>query len=588
MNKTIKKMKQIYQIFSNAKWSLMMVAVLSMCVISACKKDDDDDDGGDGAPVASFQYEVSASDYLTVSFTNYSTGATGYSWDFGDGNSSTEENPTHTYSEAGTYDIVLTASKTGASSSSFTETLTLTDPNEALSLLAGDGSKTWYLQREGVALGVGPGIDDTQWWGFGANTPLGDRPCILDDQYIFHQDGTFEYVSNGTIFIDAAANGGWLDGSVAESCFEDSPTNLTSVNGEDLSAYGDGGDYTYEYDATAGSLTLNGEGAFIGLPNKNENPDSYLPVGIKSYTVFALTEGDVADSLKIALVASNGDHWNFYLVSYANESDLPAIPSAVPTAGFFYEKNGNEVSFTNTSTNANSYTWDFGDGASSTEENPVHTYPGEGDYVVTLTASDGMTSVDYSETITLSTAGFTGAVLSNADGKTWNLAGAGSYFVGPAPGSPEWWPGPAEGERLCQMDDEFIFTDGGNYSYQTLGETWAEAYMGVAADGCTADGDIPAPFDVLGSNDSHSFEVMEGSDTEPAFITVNGEGAFIGFSKPINGGELDVAAGITPVSSITYQVLDYTSTPEKETITLGVDIAGDGTAWWTIIIESLN
>jgi len=44
-----------------------------------------------------------------VNFTNLSRNATAYEWDFGDGGTSTAANPTHTYSTAGTYTVVLTA-----------------------------------------------------------------------------------------------------------------------------------------------------------------------------------------------------------------------------------------------------------------------------------------------------------------------------------------------------------------------------------------------------------------------------------------------------------------------------------------------
>lgn len=47
---------------------------------------------------------------FTISFHNLTTGdVTGYSWDFGDGNSSTEVDPNHEYTSAGTYTVVLTA-----------------------------------------------------------------------------------------------------------------------------------------------------------------------------------------------------------------------------------------------------------------------------------------------------------------------------------------------------------------------------------------------------------------------------------------------------------------------------------------------
>lgn len=46
---------------------------------------------------------------------------------------------------------------------------------------------------------------------------------------------------------------------------------------------------------------------------------------------------------------------------------------------------GNTVKFTNESTNAFGYRWNFGDGSTSTEENPEHKYAATGNYTVTLT-----------------------------------------------------------------------------------------------------------------------------------------------------------------------------------------------------------
>ena len=45
----------------------------------------------------------------TIEFTNSSTGADEYLWDFGDGTTSTEFEPTHTYSDTGTYTVTLIA-----------------------------------------------------------------------------------------------------------------------------------------------------------------------------------------------------------------------------------------------------------------------------------------------------------------------------------------------------------------------------------------------------------------------------------------------------------------------------------------------
>src|SRR5690349_7645379 len=57
---------------------------------------------------------------------------------------------------------------------------------------------------------------------------------------------------------------------------------------------------------------------------------------------------------------------------------------AKPSASFTYDDNGREVTFTSTSKNATTFAWDFGDGETSTEENPVHTYESYGVYTVKL------------------------------------------------------------------------------------------------------------------------------------------------------------------------------------------------------------
>lgn len=56
-----------------------------------------------------------------------------------------------------------------------------------------------------------------------------------------------------------------------------------------------------------------------------------------------------------------------------------------PTAAFAFADSGDYVAwFTNNSTNGLSYNWSFGDNTTSTDANPVHTYPSDGTYIVTL------------------------------------------------------------------------------------------------------------------------------------------------------------------------------------------------------------
>lgn len=64
------------------------------------------------------------------------------------------------------------------------------------------------------------------------------------------------------------------------------------------------------------------------------------------------------------------------------------VPVGFPIADFTYEAQLSTGTFTNNSSNASSYLWDFGDGETSIEENPVHEFPVGGKYQVQLTAFD--------------------------------------------------------------------------------------------------------------------------------------------------------------------------------------------------------
>lgn len=61
-------------------------------------------------------------------------------------------------------------------------------------------------------------------------------------------------------------------------------------------------------------------------------------------------------------------------------------------AAIAFSENGQEVQLTNLSTREDAVTWFFGDGFSSTEDNPVHTYASAGPYEVMLVAANGCTS----------------------------------------------------------------------------------------------------------------------------------------------------------------------------------------------------
>jgi hypothetical protein len=98
------------------------------------------------------------------------------------------------------------------------------------------------------------------------------------------------------------------------------------------------------------------------------------PVGA-SYT-FSLTTSDAAILQNAAklIVMDSLSNWNFGVRDVASDFTNMAI-------------SGSEFQFTNTSQNATDLLWDFGDGNTSTLENPTHEYSTAGTYIVSLTAS---------------------------------------------------------------------------------------------------------------------------------------------------------------------------------------------------------
>ncbi len=105
-----------------------------------------------------------------------------------------------------------------------------------------------------------------------------------------------------------------------------------------------------------------------------------------------------------------------------------------PVASFTYTATGLTVNFTNTSTGGASYSWNFGDGATSAETNPVHVYGALGVYNVTLTVSNGCGSDFYSATISV------------ANSIEDILAGSTSVY-----------PNPTSGKTVVSMDFEAVY-----------------------------------------------------------------------------------------------------------------------------------
>ena len=104
---------------------------------------------------------------------------------------------------------------------------------------------TWKLAPQAAALGVGPGLGNISWWSNSAGD-ITTRACLFDDSIKFEANGTMTHYMNGATWLE-----GW-QGANPDACGAPVAPHV-------------GGAATYAYDAAAGTLTVNGLGAHIGL-----------------------------------------------------------------------------------------------------------------------------------------------------------------------------------------------------------------------------------------------------------------------------------------------------------------------------------
>jgi PKD repeat protein len=315
-------------------WLKVIIPVLAIFVIVGCGDDDvDPPPSMTDAPISSFQFAIDENDFLTVNFTNFSQNATTYAWDFGDSSTSTEESPSHTYAAGGDYTVTLTASNADGESATREETITITNPNSALTALTGTNGKTWKLYREGTSMSVGPNADDPAgfWPGL---TNDGTRPCLYTQEFTFNPDGSFVFDDMGGFWAEFGvfSNVAGCNMDTAESCFEATAANMINACGDDVSAWLSG-THTFEFNPSTGQLTLNGMGAWIGIPKLGTTGEFITPQNTVTTNV-TITENDGFDLMLVEFIY-DGVYWPIRYASYSDASLEPElVTDAEPPAPF--------------------------------------------------------------------------------------------------------------------------------------------------------------------------------------------------------------------------------------------------------------
>jgi len=324
--------------------------------------------GGDGdtctstpvPPTAAFSATpLSGTLPLTVTFTNLSSGTiTDWLWDFGDGGTSTLENPTHTYTAAGVYTATLTVSGP-AGSDVATATVTVYGPPGAAFT---SSSPDWLGQTTAftnTTTGQGP---ITYTWSFGD----GGTSILESPTHTYTSPGIYTAVLTATNSVGSGVATDTLTVyGLPMADFIAHPTTgfrPLSVVFTDTTITTPPGDPTLTY------LWVFGDGGTGTLPKPTH---IYTATGV--YTV-TLTVSNGAGSDTITRT-------HYVTVSPAPvQADFTAWPTTGPaplTTVFANASTGDYIASL----------WDFGDSITSTLHSPTHTYAAVGAYTVTLTIS---------------------------------------------------------------------------------------------------------------------------------------------------------------------------------------------------------
>ncbi|MEM6966592.1 MAG: glycoside hydrolase family 16 protein, partial [Bacteroidota bacterium] len=165
-----------------------------------------------------------------------------------------------------------------------------------------DGT-TWVMAPEAGAFAVGPALNDFSWFSSSA-ADVDTRACFFDDKFVFNADGSFENVQDGETWLEP-----W-QGAMGEMC----GTPIAPHDGSNAA--------TWSYDAAAGTITLNGMGAHIGISKVINGGELSAPGDAPmSITYPVIFDGDDRMIIDISIGAG---FWHFVLVKEGSVTN-PAV-----------------------------------------------------------------------------------------------------------------------------------------------------------------------------------------------------------------------------------------------------------------------
>ncbi|WP_422106011.1 hypothetical protein [Winogradskyella sp.] len=153
---------------------------------------------------------------------------------------------------------------------------------------------TWRFAPEAGAFGVGPGQGNVSWFS-SSSDDVTTRDCLFDDDYIFNADGTFENALGSETWLE-----GW-QGMDPEGC------------GAPVFPHDGTASATYDYDEGAGTVTIDGTGAFLGLSKVFNGGELTAPSGAVD-SIEYIIEFEDADTMILDVAVAGDGWWRFKLV----------------------------------------------------------------------------------------------------------------------------------------------------------------------------------------------------------------------------------------------------------------------------------
>lgn len=295
---------------------------------------------------------------VTIQFQSQNSGNYPLLWNFGDGKTSTDANPVHTYNIEGNFTVTLTATNEAGCSITTTKKdwIKFKKPVVTISGLPVSGCVPVSVSV-GAVISSGHNIQ-SYLWNFGD----GSFSTVASPTYTYTQAGTF------SISLVYTTTTGCLDSVVYTNAVRagEKPKANFSVQPIDGCA----------------SIAKNFKDQSSG------NVDSWYWDFGDSYTSFEQNPRHGYISIgwwTVTLVVSSNGCADTLVVNRAVHTKSP-----VASYNTVYScENKSQVEFQDLSIQPKTWYWTFGDGTSSTEKSPIHIFPGPGTYSVALTVTNG-------------------------------------------------------------------------------------------------------------------------------------------------------------------------------------------------------